>query len=204
MALEQLLTALEAEAAAEATQLEQDAREEARAIIEQARREARALTERAARADAHDLERDLAQRRAAVRLTAAAALRQTREETFRTLLNAVHARLTTLRTSAGYPELLRAAIEESLTALPAARALRVDPRDERLATAVLEQLGARLPVVATLETAGGVEVIGPDGRSVRNTLEERLSNAEAALRLLFGQTFADTPPAPNRMTGSAA
>jgi vacuolar-type H+-ATPase subunit E/Vma4 len=203
MALNKLLTALEAEAAAEAAQLEQDAREEARVIVEQARAEARALTERAAHADAHDLERDLAQRRATVRLDAAAALRQTREESFRTLLTAVHAQLTTLRTSPGYTETLRAAIEESLAALPAATALRVDPRDERLATAILEQLGARLPVVATLETAGGVEVVGTDGRSVRNTLEERFSNAEPALRLLFGQTFADAPPAPNTMTGSA-
>jgi vacuolar-type H+-ATPase subunit E/Vma4 len=204
MALEKLLTALEAEAAAEATQLEQDARAEARALVEQARTEARALTERAVRVDAHDLEREMAQRHAAVRLAAAAALRQTREETFRTLLTAVHARLMTLRTSSGYTEIHRAASEESLAALTAATALRVDPRDERLATAVLEQLGARLPVVATLETAGGVEVVGSDGRSVRNTLEERFSNAEPALRLLFGRTFADDPPVPNRMTGSAA
>jgi vacuolar-type H+-ATPase subunit E/Vma4 len=204
MALEKLLTALEAEAAAEATQLEHDARDEARAIVEQARTEAQALTEQAARADAHDLERELAQRHAAARLAAAAALRQTREETFRTLLTAVRARLTTLRTSSGYAEMLRAAIEESLAALPAATALRVDPRDERLATAILEQLAARLPVVATLETAGGVEVVGSDGRSVHNTLEERFSNAEPALRLLFGQTLADDPPAPKTMTGSAA
>lgn len=204
MALEKLLTALEAEAAAEAAQLDHDAREEAHAIVEQARREARALIDRAAHADAHNLERDLARRRAAVRLTVAVAFRQTREETFRTLLNAVHARLMTLRTSAGYPELLRAAIKESLAALPAATALRVDPRDKKLATMALEQLGARLPVVATLETAGGVEVVGSDGRSVRNTLEERFSNAEPALRLLFARTFADTSPAKNTTTGTAA
>lgn len=60
MALEKLLTALEAEAAAEAAQLDHDAREEAHAIVEQARREARALIDRAAHADAHNLERDLA------------------------------------------------------------------------------------------------------------------------------------------------
>jgi vacuolar-type H+-ATPase subunit E/Vma4 len=204
MALEDLLTALEAQAAAEAAELEHDAREEARAIVEGARREARALTERAARADEHDLELDLAQRRAAVRLAVAATLRETREETFRTLVTAVHMRLTTLRASAGYPEMLRYAIEESLAALPTATALRVDPRDERLAIALLEQLGARLSVVATLETAGGVEVVGPDGRNVRNTLEERFSNAEPALRLLFGRTVAEDSPAPDTTTGGAA
>lgn len=204
MALEELLTALEAEAATEAAQLERDAQEEARAIVEQARSEAQALTERAARADAHDLERDLEQRLAAVRLTAAAASRRTREETFRTLLDAVQARLMTLRASAGYPEILHAAIEESLAALPAATALRVDPRDETLAIAVLEHLGVGLPVVTTLETAGGVEAVGSDGGSVRNTFEERFSNAEPALRLLFGQTLADTPPPTNTTTGTAA
>jgi vacuolar-type H+-ATPase subunit E/Vma4 len=116
----------------------------------------------------------------------------------------VHTRLTTLRASAGYPDMLRNAIEESLAALPTATTLRVDPRDERLAIALLEQLGARLSVVATLETAGGVEVVGSDGRNVRNTLEERFANAEPALRLLFGQTFAEDPPAPDTTTGSAA
>jgi hypothetical protein len=42
-------------------------------------------------------------------------------------------------------------------------------------------------VVAVLDTAGGVELASGDGRTVRNTLEERLANAEPALRLLFGQ-----------------
>ena len=36
------------------------------------------------------------------------------------------------------------------------------------------------------ETAGGVELTRGDGRAVRNTVEERLANAEPALRLLFG------------------
>ena len=137
MALGDLFTALEAEAVEEAAELEQDARDEARAIVEQARREARC-----ARASA---------RRVPMRRNSNATWRSAapppgspppprcgrrREETFRTLLTAVQARLTTLRTSGVYPELLRAVIEESLAALPKATALRVDPRDESLAIAV--------------------------------------------------------------------
>lgn len=198
MALAQLLTALEAEAAAEAARLEDDAREEARSIVEEARREAQAIVERAERADEQEIERELARRRAAARLAAAAVLRETREEAFRGLLAAVRARLTGLRGRTGYAEVLRDAIEESLAVLPAAEALRVDPRDENAAIAVLEQLGAQLAVAPTLETAGGVELVGSDGRRVQNTLEERFANAEPALRLLFGEALADDPPAPER------
>ena len=42
---------------------------------------------------------------------------------------------------------------------------------------------AELEVDASLDTWGGVEVAGADGRRVRNTLEERLARADAELRL---------------------
>jgi V/A-type H+/Na+-transporting ATPase subunit E len=186
MALTELLTTLEADAAAESARLEAEAREQARLVVEAARAEARAIVERAARADEAELARETAQRTAAARLAAANALRETREEGFRTLLTTVQARLAALRGSDAYRAVLGASIRESLAALPAAAALRVDPRDERLATEFLDELVQRLPLAAILETAGGVELAGNDGSSVRNTLEERLSNAEPALRLLFG------------------
>ena len=57
-----------------------------------------------------------------------------------------------------------------------ARVLRVDPRDADLAGGV----APGLRVDATLDTWGGVELASDDGRTVRNTLEERLANAEPA------------------------
>jgi hypothetical protein len=36
-----------------------------------------------------------------------------------------------------------------------------------------------------------VELASGDGRTVRNTIEDRLRNAEPALRLLYGEMLAD-------------
>ena len=82
--------------------------------------------------------------------------------------------------------MLRALLRESLAALPTATVLRVDPRDERMAADLLAELGLDLEIVGTLETAGGVELTHGVDRVVRNTVEDRLANAEPALRLLFG------------------
>jgi hypothetical protein len=38
-----------------------------------------------------------------------------------------------------------------------------------------------------LQTAGGLELTRGEDRVVRNTVEDRLENAEPALRLLFGK-----------------
>jgi V/A-type H+/Na+-transporting ATPase subunit E len=190
MALAELLTALETEAATEAARLEADAASEARGIVAAAQAEAHAMKERAARADEDELERELAQRGAAGRLAAARLLREAREESFRTLLARVRDRVGTLRDDSAYPGVLRAAIRESVAALPDATTLRVDPRDERLATELVDELGVHLAVVPTLEAASGLELVSDTGRSVRNTFEERLANAEPALRLLLGHALA--------------
>ena len=71
-----------------------------------------------------------------------------------------------------------ALLAESRAALPSARELRVDPRDADLALPLADGLG----VESTLETWGGLELASDDGRTIRNTLEERLANAEPLLR----------------------
>jgi V/A-type H+-transporting ATPase subunit E len=189
MTLVDLLAGMEAEAAEEAARLEADARAEADGLVEAARAEARTLREQAALAGEGELEREAEQRRALARLAAAAAVREAHEQAFRETLAEVRVALEALRESERYPVVLRALIRESLAALPAATVLRVDPRDERLAGKLLGELGVELQVVAALETAGGVELQHGDGRAVRNTVEERLANAEPALRLLFGEAL---------------
>jgi vacuolar-type H+-ATPase subunit E/Vma4 len=131
--------------------------------------------------------RTLEQRRAAARLAAAVIVRDAYEACVAVLRGALCDHLEALRETDGYPAVLRALIEESLAALPAASRLRVDPRDAQLARAILDELHVRLELEPGLETIGGVEVAARDGRTVRNTLEERLRNAEARLRVLAGE-----------------
>ena len=190
MALSKLLAGLEAEAAEETARLETETREEAARIVEAARAEARALQDQASRAGESDLQREAEQRRARARLETQAALRGSREEAFQDLLAEVRSELVALRERDGYRALLRALVGESLAALPGATVLRVDPRDERLGADIVNELEAELRVVAELATAGGLELASDDGRSVRNTVEERLANAEPAVRVLFGEALA--------------
>lgn len=190
MALEKLLASLETEAAAEAAQLEAETEQEAARILEGARAEALALAEQVARSGEEELRQEAEQRRAAARLEAAAALREARERAFQEFLAEVRARLADLRGLPGYPATLRALVRESLAALPTAATVRVDPRDEALVRELLDELGTEAEVSTTLESAGGVELATADGRTARNTIEERLENAEQELRLLFGELLA--------------
>lgn len=190
MSLVDLLAGLEAEAAAETARLEAETRAEADRILEAARAEAQAVRDQAARAGESDLQREAEHVRARARLAATAVLRQAHEDAFLESLAEVRARLDAVRESPGYRSVLRALIRESLAALPAATVLRVDARDERLAAELLGELDADVHVAAALETAGGVELEGGGGRVVRNTVEERLANAEPELRLAFGEALA--------------
>jgi V/A-type H+-transporting ATPase subunit E len=113
-------------------------------------------------------------------------VRQAREDSFRECLEDVRGRLESVRDSSSYATVLGALLRESLAALPTATVLRVDPRDERIAAHLLAELGVHLEIVATLQTCGGVELACGEERAVRNTIEDRLANAEPALRLLFG------------------
>ena len=190
MTLVDLLGGLEAEAAAETARLEAETRAEAGRILESARAEAQTLREQAALAEEGELQREAEQLRALARLAAAALVREAHEEAFGETLAELSARLEALRESERHPLLLRAVIRESLAARPGATVVLGAPRDERLAGSLLGELGVELQVAASLETAGGVELEQEDGRAVRNTLEERLANAEPTLRLLFGEALA--------------
>ena len=71
---------------------------------------------------------------------------------------------------------------------PAAAELRVDRRDLDLAT----PLARGLRVDPTLDTCGGIELASDDGRIIRNTVEERLANADLLLRSRFVHRLATT------------
>jgi V/A-type H+-transporting ATPase subunit E len=186
MALSDLLAGLKAEADAEQEQLEAETSAEVTRIAGEAQAEARRLEKGALQVVEHDLRREVEAKHARARLVAAAAVRQARDDSFRECLGEIRGRLEAARDSPTYPTVLRALLLESLAALPGATVLRVDPRDEGMAALLLADLGVDLEIVATLQTAGGVELADGEDRAVRNTIEDRLANAEPALRLLFG------------------
>ena len=119
--------------------------------------------------------------RALARLQAAETVRVAREQAFGSLLGRIRDELAALRGSDAYPAVFEALLAESRAALPQGRELRVDRRDADLAAS----LAGDLQVVTTLDTWGGVELAGDDGRTIRNTLEERLVNADQLLRGRF-------------------
>jgi len=201
MALKDLLTALEADAATETERLRAETDAEASRIVESAQREARELEQQAARADEADIAREFERRSSEARLAAAAVLRDEHEACVATLQAALRRRLGALRETDGYPAVLRALIEESLAAISSASLLRVDPRDAQLARDIVRELDVRLELKPDLDTLGGVEVMASDRRTVRNTLEERLRNAEPALRALAGELLesATSPVAEERV-----
>jgi V/A-type H+/Na+-transporting ATPase subunit E len=185
--LDRLLATIEAEANEERARLDAESRAEAEAILGRAREEARAAREEILRSGEPEILAESDRRRAGARLEASRLLREAREESFELLLSETSAELAALRESDRYPAVLRALLEEGLGLLPGARALRVDPRDETLSAGLARELGADLSLETAPAALGGLVLDGGDGRTLRNTLEERLQNAEPELRLWYGR-----------------
>ncbi|MGH3756244.1 hypothetical protein [Actinophytocola sp.] len=183
MALDDLLRAIEVEAEEERLRADRDKAATATAIVDTARREAAAVEAELTTAPEAESLAAADRVRALARLRAADTVRVAREEAYASLLGRVREGLSALRGSPSYPALFAALLDESRAALPNARELRVDRRDADLAVS----LTGDLRVVAVLDTWGGVELAGDDGRTVRNTLEERLANADTLLRGRFAQ-----------------
>ncbi|HEX5201808.1 hypothetical protein ACFQS1_34360 [Paractinoplanes rhizophilus] len=183
MALDDLLRAIESEAREERLRADRERAASAKAIVEAARREAAALVEQLAMAPEAESLAAAERVRALARLQAADAVRGAREQAYASLLGQVRDQLSALRQSERYPEVFRALLDESRAALPEADELRVDRRDAELAAS----MAGDLRVVAVLDTWGGLELAGDDGRTIRNTLEERLANADLALRERFAR-----------------
>jgi len=186
MPLTDLLKTLTAEAGAELSRLSADTDTAVAAVLDSAREQAVALRTSLASEPTAAGARDAARLPALARLAAADELRTEREDAFGSVLDGVRAELAELRSSARYPGLFASLLAEARAALPAASVLRVDPRDRDLAQTLAGDL-RRSPVLLTW---GGVELDGDDGRVVRNTIEERLTNAEPTLRLRFAHSLA--------------
>ncbi len=184
MGLAQLLAALQDDAQDEIARLDRDSSTQARQLVAEAEQQARALHSQPVAAAEARAAAETVILLSGARLEALRILRGAREVAFRAILDDLRDRLAALRDDPGYRSVFGALVRESLAALPAGRTLRVDPRDEAIAAGVLRELGrADLTVDPCLRTLGGVELASPDARLVRNTLEERLANAQPDLRL---------------------
>lgn len=189
MALSDLLAAIEADAHVERELAEGQIAAEAAVIRDQARQHASRLQSELSAATEPQALADAEHIRAVARLDAARAVRDAREQAFSSLVAGIRTALGSLRASPDYAKLFRLLVLESLAALPEARELRVDSRDAELAASVAQGLD----IVEALDSWGGVELVANDGRTVRNTLEERLHNADMLLRTRFAQWLATAP-----------
>jgi vacuolar-type H+-ATPase subunit E/Vma4 len=181
MALDDLLRAIEAEADEERLLADREKTASATAIVDAASLEAAALEAQLAKAPEADSLAAAERVRALARLQAAATVRVAREAAYVSLLGRVREELSALRGSPAYPGVFGTLLNESRAALPDASELHVDRRDADLAAS----MAGDLRVVALLDTWGGLELAGDDGRTIRNTLEERLANADLLLRGRF-------------------
>lgn len=188
MPLQELLRAIERDAEQERVTADRARTEAATAVVEQARVEAAELETELRRSSEQQAEQEAERVRSLARLHAAATVRAAREAAFALLLAQLRDEVSTLRGTDDYAALFTALLAESWAALPSAVELRIDPRDHVLAADVARGLR----VVETLETSGGLELVAPDGRSIWNTLEERLANAEVRLRQEFARWLATT------------
>jgi vacuolar-type H+-ATPase subunit E/Vma4 len=192
MALQDLLAAIEADAAAEAGRLRAERAAAAEAIIDDARRRAAEL-EAAAIAAAEREERRAGELRVATaRAAAGRQLLEAHEAVHQQIVDDVRDRLRSVRYLRDYPGILAALIRQALAALPGATTVRVDPADEALARRLL-RAEPSMHVEPTLRCAGGAEVADGTGATATNTVEARLAAAEPAVRTLIGRLLNDGP-----------
>jgi vacuolar-type H+-ATPase subunit E/Vma4 len=184
--LAELLAALEGDAREEIERLDAETRREVEQVLEQAEQRAADEERERLRSEERKLAAEATTVLSRARRDAGRILRDAREALFLEALDDLRARLARVREQPDYHDLLRQLIVEALAALPAnvLLELRIDARDEALAMQIVRELGRmNVEVSAGLETWGGIELATDDGRLVRNTIEERLANAETALRL---------------------
>jgi vacuolar-type H+-ATPase subunit E/Vma4 len=184
MPLEDILHAMESDASAEREVIFANARQEADRVTERARTEAEAAGARRLETELRALRSEQARRLNDARLAGLRQVALRREGLLGQAFDAAAAEIGALRTRGEYPEVFRRLLMEAAEELPdQLLAVRVDPRDQELASAQVREQGLDASVSAGLSCAGGLEVATSDGQViVRNTVEHRLARAREALR----------------------
>jgi vacuolar-type H+-ATPase subunit E/Vma4 len=186
LALDEILGTIRTESDETASAIIASARAEAKEVLERAT--ARAGSER--RRLAASLDDRARQERSRIisraHLETAKERRAAREEVYQTALEVVQRRLSEIRASPEYPEILGSLLDEAMAVLPDARMIRVDPRDIDVVEALLASRGLDLDIEADEIPLGGLKLIA-EGRDVDNTLVTRLRRADTHLRYIAGE-----------------
>lgn len=183
MALVEMLRALEEEASVRVARLRRRAEVEGQALLRAAEERVRPLQEEALAKARLALVGERARRLARARFALRKEVAAVKEELVDQVFRAVEARLGEVRRRPSYPATFRVLATEALVGVTGPATLAVAPPDQELAVKVLAELGLEGEVVANLSTAGGLKVTLGNGRvTIDNTLEARLSRAQAFLR----------------------
>ena len=196
MALDTIVAAIAAEADAEAERILSEAGERVAAILSEARRRAddeQAHWERS-RAEETDLAVSGIVSRA--RLAADRKVADAREALFQDAMKHLADRIGHMVDGPDYPGILRALHTEAMVVVPDPDAtILVRPADRGLAGQIARERGMNGAVQGVLDCIGGLDIEAADGRSVRNTLDSRLSQSERRLRRLAVHLIPEMSPA---------
>jgi V/A-type H+/Na+-transporting ATPase subunit E len=184
MGLEDILAAMEADAAAEREAILSSAKQEAEQIVARAREAAVTARSRAAEAELRRLRSDQARRLNDARLGGLREVAAAREQLLEGSFAACVSELQSIRSSPGYETTLGQLLDEALDEIgDHAVSVQVDPRDEGIVRRLLSDRGVSAHLSPCLGCAGGLDLASEDGRIVvRNTLERRLGRAREMLR----------------------
>lgn len=185
MALDDILRSIRAGADAEVRELEAACTNEVAAIAARAETEAITAEQDAATSRDRATEREVSRIIDRARLEARRAALDAVEVAYQESLDAVRVRLGTIRTTDVYPSIFARLLDEALGVIPTAQRVSVDPADLELARAVLADRGlAGIAVEPTATCTGGIDLSTDHDRTVRNTFESRLEQADGRLRRL--------------------
>ena len=181
MALEDIIEAIERETNAEIAAIEAAARQRAAEIRQIGTTDADTVER--AEVSARSADATVVRERIRNRATrdAERELRSARQAVVAELFDRVRSRLIALRGSAAYEAAFSQLVAEARESLPEADIVRVAPADEALARRLF---GDDIRVVADLDTSCGARLEQADGRAVDNTVEQRLTRADANMRRL--------------------
>jgi V/A-type H+-transporting ATPase subunit E len=192
MALDDILRSIRAGADAEVRELEATCASEVAAIVARAEADATAVEQDAAASRQHGTEREASRLIDRARLEARRAALDAVEVAYQESIEALRVPLGTIRDTCAYPMIFAGLLDEALGVIPAARRVSVDPVDLELAQALLAERDlADVAVEPTSTCDGGLDLSTDHDRTVRNTLESRLEQADGRLRQLVAARLPD-------------
>lgn len=183
MALEQIIAALEQEAAAQVEAMRAEAASEEVRLRQESEAACADIRTRALEAIQPRLLAEQSRRLNQARLEAQRDRLNVQHALVAEVFEAARSELAHARARPDYAELLAALADEAIAALGSPLVLEVDARDAGLVASIASGRPVQVEVAPVLECCGGLAGRSPDGRvRVDNTLETRLAQAQERYR----------------------